>query len=173
MQETAEAAVLFARAAVPQGVGNLPFGFQPPPDDGYNRAPIPTRLKLFTADPVTLASATMGARAMCNKAGINEGDYTITPLGNPGLARLYAIGFVGDNVATNVLRTKKARDSLRNPDGSWLELIMPTATGDTKAYINVDNFAKVERVEKLSKIWLKIRQLEFSDKKLGPGYRHK
>ena len=58
MHETAEAAMLSARAAVPPHVvGNLPFGFQPPPEDGYNRAPIPTRLKLFAADPVTLASA--------------------------------------------------------------------------------------------------------------------
>ena len=89
---------------------------------------------------------------MCDKAGFSETDYTITPLGGPGLARLFTIDFVGDNEKTNVLRAKKkAWDSLPNPDGSWLALVVPTATGDTKAIINVHKSVKVERVEKLSK----------------------
>ena len=71
------------------------FAFQPPPEDPYNRAPLPARLKLFAADPITLASATKGAKAMCDQAGIKESDYTVTPLGNPGLSRLFAIDFVG------------------------------------------------------------------------------
>ena len=62
------------------------------------------------------------------------------------------------------LRAKKARESLRNSDGSWLELVVPTPTGDnTKAYINADKSPKVERVEKLSKILFKICQSEIAD----------
>jgi len=165
LHDAAEAAVLSARASIPHGVGNLPFAFQPPPDDPYNRAPLPARLKLFAADPITLASATQGAKAMCDQAGIKEAEYTVTPLGNPGLARLFAIDFVGNDEPLNILRAKKARECLRSPDGKWLEVMVPAAAGDTRAYINVDKSPKVERVEKLSKILLKICQQEFPDKK--------
>ena len=85
-QETAEAAVLSARAAVPHGVGNLPFAFAAPPEDGYHRAPMPSRLKLFAADPITIEAAQLGAKAMCDKAGIKPTDYVVKPLGNPGLS---------------------------------------------------------------------------------------
>ena len=168
MQETADAAVLSARAAaVPHGVGNLPFGFSAPPEDGYNRAPKPSRLKLFAADPITIEAATLGAKAMCDKACINPKDYVVMPLGNPGLSRLFSIDFVGDNDGTNNLRAKKARECLRNPDGSWIVLVVTTPAGaNTKAYINFDKSPKVERVEELSKILLKICQSEYADKKL-------
>ena len=174
MQETADAAVLSARAAaVPHGVGNLPFQGNPawslpaaPPEDGYHRAPKPSRLKLFAADPITIEAATLGAKAMCDKACINPQDYVVMPLGNPGLSRLFSIDFVGDNDGTNNLRAKKARECLRNPDGSWIELVVTTPAGaNTKAYINPDKSPKVERVEKLSKILFKICQQEFTDKK--------
>ena len=169
LHDAAEAAVLSARASTPHGVGNLPFAFQPPPEDPYHRAPLPARLKLFAADPITLTSATQGAKAMCDQAGIKESDYTVTPLGNPGLARLFAIDFVGTDEPLNILRAKKARDCLRNPDGKWLEVMVPAAAGDTRAYINVDKSPKVERVEKLSKLLLKVCQQEFSDKKFFLG----
>ena len=157
MQETAEAAVLSARAAAgPHGVDNLPFGFAAPPDDGYNRAPMPSRLKLFAADPITLESATLGAKAMCDKAAIKSSDYSMKPLGNLGLSRLFAIDFIGDNEGTNNMQAKKARECLHNPDGSWLEKVVTTPTGEnTKAYINVDKSPKVERVEKLPQILFK------------------
>ena len=165
MQETAEAAVLSARAAVPHGVGNLPFGFQPPPEDGYNRAPIPSRLKLFAIEAVTLLSAKSGAKAMCDKAGIDETDYQVEALGNPGLSRLFAIDFLGDP-QTAALRAKKARGCLRSEDGSWMQVKIPTPSGDTtQAYINPDKSPKVERVEKLSKFLLKICANEYSDQK--------
>ena len=166
MQETADAAVLSARAAAaPHGVGNLPFGFAAPPEDGYHRAPKPSRLKLFATDPITLGEATSGAKAMCDKADIAPSNYVVKPLGNPGLSRLFSIDFVGDSEATNNLRAKKARECLRNPDGSWIEIVVTTPTGaPTKAYINPDKSPKVERVEKLSKIMHKICQHEFSDK---------
>jgi len=165
LHDAAEAAALSARNLVPHGVGNLPYAFQPPTDDPYHRAPLPARLKLFAADPITLASATKGAKAMCDQAGITESDYKVTPLGNPGLSRLFAIDFIGDDEPLNALRAKKARNCLRDADGNWMEVRVPTATGDTRAYINADKTPKVERVEKLSKILLKICQQEFSDKK--------
>ena len=166
LHDAADAALLSARSAgAPHGVGNLPFAFQPPPDDGYNRPPLPNRLKLFAADPITLASATQGAKAMCGQAGIADDAYTVAPLGNPALSRLFAIDFIGGDETTNNLRAKKAKDALRSPEGKWLELVVPTATGNTRAYINPDKSPKVERVEKLSKILLKICQSEFSDKK--------
>ena len=166
LQETADAAVLSARAAVPHGVGNLPFGFAAPPDDGYHRAPVLSRLKLFAADPITIEAALLGARAMCDKAGINPPDYVVKPLGNPGLSRLFSIDFIGESDVTNNLRAKKTRECLRNADGSWIELVVTTPAGTpTKAYINADKSPKVERVEKLSKIMHKICQSEFADKK--------
>ena len=150
MQETAEAAVLSARAAAPHGVGNLPFGFHPPPEDGYNRAPLPARLKLFAMESITLAAAKLGAKAMCDKASIDEADYSIEALGNPGLTRLFAIDFKGDP-QTAALRAKKARGCLRSDEGNWMQLKVPTPSGGTtQAYINADKSPKVERVEKLS-----------------------
>ena len=153
------------RAAVgPHGVGNLPFGFHPPPENGYRRAPIPNRLKLFATDPITLDAATRGARASCDKARVGGSEYTITPLGSPGLCRLFAIDFVGNNEKTNALRAQKARECFRNEDSSWLVLEAPTTTGGrTKAYINVDKSPKVERVEKLPKMLLKNCQSELAD----------
>jgi len=165
MHETAEAAVLSARAAMPHGVGNLPFAFAAPPEDGYHRAPLPDRLKLFAADPITLDAARLGAKAMCDKAGISQTNYVVKPLGNPGLSRLFAIDFIGSDDSTNKLRAKKARECLRNPNGSWDEMLVATPTGtNTKAYINADKSPKVERVEKLSKILFKICKQEFTDK---------
>jgi len=165
MHETAEAAVLSARAAMPHGVGNLPYAFAAPPEDGYHRAPLPARLKLFATDPITLDAAQLGAKAMCDKAGIGQTDYVVKPLGNPGLSRLFSIDFIGSDDSTNKLRAKKARECLRNPNGSWDEVLVPTSTGtNTKAYINADKSPKVERVEKLSKILFKICQQEFTDK---------
>ena len=168
LHETAEAAVLSARAAMPQGVGNLPFAFAAPPEDGYHRAPLPDRLKLFAADPITLEAVQLGAKAMCDKAGISQTNYVVKPLGNPGLSRLFAIDFIGSDDSTNKMRAKKARECLRNPNGSWEQMLVTTPTGtDTKAYIDADKSPKVERVEKLSKILFqklptkKIRQKFF------------
>ena len=101
---------------------------------------------------------------MCDKAGIGDMEYSVTPLGNPGLSRLFAVGFVGDNEKTNSLRAKKARQCLRNKDGSWLELVVPTPTGENiKAYINPDKSPKVERVEELSKVLFRNCATEFPD----------
>ena len=165
MQETAEAAVLSARASVPHGVGNLPFGFQPPPEDGYNRAPIPSRLKLFAVEAITLDSAKRAAKAKCDKASIDEADYTVEALGNPGLSRFFAIDFKGDP-QTAALRAKKSRGCLRSDDGSWMQVKVPTPSGGTtQAYINADTSPKVERVEKLSKNILEFCANECQDKK--------
>ena len=165
MQSTADAAVLSARAAIPHGVGGLPFGFQPPQEDGYTRAPIPTRLKLFATEAITLDAAKLGAKAMCDKAGIAATDYTVEPLGNPGLTKLFAIDFTGDT-KTAALRAKKSRECLRNDDGSWMQLMVTTPAGaTTQAYVNADKSPKIERVEKLSKILLKICANEYKDKK--------
>ena len=98
------------------------------------------------------------------KGRYQQSDSTITPLGSQGLTRLFAIDFVGDNEKTNILRAKKARDSLRNPDGSWLELLVPAATGDTKAYMNVDKFPKVERVKSFQNSCLKSASKRFLTK---------
>ena len=167
MQETADAAVLSARAAAtPHGVGNLPFSFAAPPEDGYHRAPKASRLKLFAEDPITIEAAYLGAKAMCDKANIKPTDYVVKPLGNPGLSRLFSIDFIGEIDSTNNMRAKKARECLRNPDGSWVQVVVTTPTGtNTKAYINAHKSPKVERVAKLSEILLKICQFEFTDKK--------
>ena len=84
---------------------------------------------------------------MCDKACIKPSDYVVMPLGNPGLSQLFSIDFVGDNDGTNNLLAKKARECLRNPDGSWIELLVTTPAGpNTKAYINPDKSPKVKRV---------------------------
>ena len=158
MQQSADAAILSARAYAPPA--------PVVPNDTYNRPALPARLKLFAMLPVTVGSATMGALAMCSKADIDSSNYTVTPLGNPGLTRMFAIDFVGGDAETNALRASKAKGCLRNKDGSWLELVVPTpADGDTKVYINLDKSPKVERMEKLCQVLLKISETEFPGKK--------
>ena len=123
-------------------------------------------------EPITLDSAILGAKAMCDKANIGAPEYTVTPLGNPELSRLFAIDFTGGDDKTNILRASKAKECLRNKDGTWLELLVRTPTGENiKAYINVDKSRKVERTETLCKIPLKICATEFA-KKSQPNLCH-
>ena len=105
---------------------------------------------------------------MCDKAGIDEADYEVEALGNRGLSRFFAIDFKGDP-QTAALRAKKSRGCLRSDDGSWMQVKIPTPSGETtQAYINADKSPKVERVEKLANLLLKISANEYQDKK---GYR--
>ena len=161
MQATADAAIFSATTRLrAEPTIDHPVA----PDTGYNRAPDPARLKLFAMLPTTTAFATKGAQAMCDKADIDRKDYTILPLGNPALTRTFAIDFAGGDAKTNAARARKAKACLRDADGNWLELTVPTpADGDSKAYINFDKNPKTERVEKLSKILFKIAESQNPD----------
>ena len=169
MQQSADAAITSARAFTPSPPDGPPPGGGPTGDaelDPYNRRPIPFRLKLFATLPINLESATLGAKAMCDKAGIPESAYNVSPLGLPGLGRLFAIDFVSGDDRTNSLRADKARTSLRNTDGTWAELMVATpADGNTKAYINKDKGPRAERVEKLTKILFNICKTQFPQKR--------
>jgi hypothetical protein len=169
MQQSADAAINSARSYTSAPPDGPPPGGGPAVDaelDPYNRRPIPSRLKLFATLPITVESATLGAKAMCDKADIPESAYKVSPLGLPGLGKLYAIDFVSGDDKTNSLRADKARLSLRNADGTWAELLVATpADGNCKAYINKDKGPRAERVEKLTKILFNICKTQFPQKR--------